>query len=120
MGMSPFVIICRKVPHHLLDLSKLSIGEKFRNTASVMAEQILDVQEEVRLKLEKSNVKYKEAADKKRREKIFCEGDIVMVYLQRGRIPGGAYNKLKQKKYGPLRLWRRLVITFILWIFQTI
>jgi len=46
-----------------------------------MAKQVIDVQEEVRLKLEKSNAKYKETTDKKRREKFFCERDMVMVIL---------------------------------------
>ena len=76
--MSPFAIVYRRVPHHLLDLAKLPIGEKFRSATSAMAEQILDVQEEVRLKLEKSNVKYKATADKKMREKVF-EGDMMVV-----------------------------------------
>ena len=55
------------------------------------------------MKLEKSNAKYKATADKKRREKIFCEGDMVMMYSQRERIPVSAYNKLKQKNMGLLR-----------------
>jgi len=42
-GMLPFSIVYQKVPHHLLDLDKLPIGEKFRNAASVMAEQAIDV-----------------------------------------------------------------------------
>ena len=58
-----------------------------------MVEQVIDVQEEVRLKLEKFNAKYKETADKKRREKIFCEGDMVMIYLRKERVPAGAYRK---------------------------
>ena len=72
-GMSPFAIVYRKVPYHLLNLAKLPIGEKFSSAGSVMAEQILDFQEEVQLKLEKSNAKYKATTDKKRCEKIFCE-----------------------------------------------
>jgi len=58
-GMSPFAIVYKKVHRHLLELAKLPIGEKFSSAASAMTEQILDVQEEIRLKLEKSNVKYK-------------------------------------------------------------
>jgi len=46
-----------------------------------MAEQVLNIQESVRLKLEKSNAKYKKTADKKKREKVFKERDVVMVYL---------------------------------------
>ena len=68
-GLSPFIIVYWKVPHHLLDLANLPIWKKFSSAASTMAEQILDVQEEVWLKLEKSNAKYKAAADKKRRDK---------------------------------------------------
>jgi len=64
-SMSPFSIVYRKVPHHLLDLAKMSIEYKFSSVASIMAEQVLDVQEEVRLKLEKSNARYKTATDKK-------------------------------------------------------
>jgi len=81
--MSPFAIVYRKVPHHLFDVAKLQIEEKFSSAASIMVEQDIEVQEEVQLKLKKSNAKYKEAADKKRREKIFCEGDMMMVYLRK-------------------------------------
>jgi len=42
--------------------------------------------------LEKSNESYKSAADKKRREKIFKEGDMVMKYLRKKRIPVVPYN----------------------------
>ena len=45
--MSSFAIIYRKVSHHLLDLAKLPIGEKFNSAASAMAAQVLDVQESV-------------------------------------------------------------------------
>ena len=69
-GMSPFSIIYQKVPHHLLDLAKLPIGEKFSNAASVMTEQAIDIQKEVRTRLEKSNARYKATADK-RRENVF-------------------------------------------------
>ena len=43
-GMSPFSIVYRKVHHHLLNLVKLAIGEKFSNAANAMAEQAIDVQ----------------------------------------------------------------------------
>jgi len=53
-GMPPFSIVYQKVLHHLLDLAKFPIGEKFSSAASVMAEQTIDVQKEVRTRLEKS------------------------------------------------------------------
>ena len=35
----------------------------------------------------KSNKKYKAIADKKRREKLFEEKDMIMIYLRKERIP---------------------------------
>ena len=85
-GMSSFSIVYRKVPHHLLDLAKLPTGKKFSNAASAMAMQAIDVQKEVRTRLEKSNARYKSAATKKRKEKVFEEGDMVMIYLRKKEI----------------------------------
>jgi len=42
-----------------------------------------DIQEEVRLKIEKFNKKYRAIADKKRQEKLFEEEDMMMVYLRK-------------------------------------
>jgi len=105
--MSHFSIIYRKIPHHLLELIKLPIGKRFSSAASAMAEQVLDVQESVQSKLEKSNAKYKIATDKKRREKVFEEGDMMMVYLRR-EIPAGSYNKLKPRKYGLFKIVKKI------------
>ena len=101
--MSPFSIVYRKVPHHLLNSAKLHIDEKFSSVSSVMTEQTIDVQKEVRTGLEKFNARYKTAADKRMREKVFKEGDMMMVYLIKEGIPTRPYNKLKPKRYGPFR-----------------
>jgi len=42
-GMLPFSIVYRKVPHHLLDLAKLPISEKFSNAVSARAEQAIEL-----------------------------------------------------------------------------
>jgi len=108
MGMSLFSIVYWKVSHHLLDLAKLSIGKKFSNVASSITEQAIDIKKEVRTGLEKSNARYNATANKRRREKISEEGDMVMVYLRKERISAGSYNKLNLKKYDPFKIVKKI------------
>ena len=60
------------------------------------------------MNLEKSNVKYKAAADKKRGEKFFEERDMVMVYLRREKNSARAYNILKPKKHGSFKIVKKI------------
>ena len=59
-----------------------------------MAELISKVQNEVKEALQRSTLKYKEHADKKRRETHFKVGDKVWAFLRRERLPKGRYSKL--------------------------
>ena len=76
--------------------------------AKNVAEHVQSMQAEVRQKLEQANAKYKKAADKHRREKLFKEGDMVMVFLRKERFPLGTYSKLKLKKYGPYKILKKI------------
>ena len=58
----------------------------------------------MKLKLEKSNKKYKENADKSRRHHVFEVGDEVMVHLKKRRFPIGTSSKLKMRNFGPCRI----------------
>jgi len=69
---------------HALDLAPLPKLPGMSIAAEHMADKIKAIQEKVRTNLEESNAKYKAAADRKRRAKIFQIGDLVMVYLRKG------------------------------------
>jgi hypothetical protein len=62
----------------------------------------------VQQKLEESNMTYKKTTDKKQRKKVFKEGYIVMFYLRKDRFPREMYNNLKNKKYDPYLIIRKI------------
>ena len=107
-GKTPFQIVYCCPPHHALDLVPLPKLPGLSIAAYNIAERIIAIQDQVWQNLETSNAKYKAAADKKRRVHIFQAGDLVMVYLRKGRLPVGTYNKLKDKKYGPFQILRKI------------
>ncbi len=106
-GHSPFSIVYTKVPRHVVDLLKLPSKENskaaitFGNNYDELFKEIKDV-------LESSNKKYKQLADKKRRPMSFQVGDQVMVYLRKERLPAGVHGKLRQKKYGPYTISKKI------------
>ncbi|KAI4384269.1 hypothetical protein MLD38_002445 [Melastoma candidum] len=107
-GRSPFSIVYLKPPNHVLDLCTLPSSTKRSVAAQNLATQVQSTISEVKTKLEESNARYKEVADKHRRKKVFEEGEEVMIFLRKERIPAGQYNKLRQKKYGPFKIVRRI------------
>jgi hypothetical protein len=107
-GKSPFQIVYGKNPQGVLDLVQLPVGDRVSDDAEAFAEQLHQLQQDVRSKLQDSNARYKVAADVSRRRHVFDTGDLVMVYLRRERFPTGTYHKLKYKKIGPCRILKKI------------
>ncbi|KAL6129099.1 hypothetical protein ACLB2K_072452 [Fragaria x ananassa] len=107
-GRSPFSIVYTAIPKHVVDLVKLPRLPGVSVAAESMAKDVQFVQVEVKARLEVTNAKNKAAADKKRRLKVFKEGDAVMVFLRKERFLVGTYNKLKPRKYGPYQILRKI------------
>ena len=105
-GHAPFEVVYTKPPAMTADLLPVSLGQ--RHAADDFAERAVAVREDVTQKLQKSNQRYKTAADQHRKLKVFAEGEEVMVFLRRERIPTGTYNKLRPKKIGPFKILRRI------------
>jgi hypothetical protein len=100
---SPFEIVYGRTPKHAIDLADLPKLRGVSVAAKHLAKRVKSIQEEVRQPLEEFYAKYKTAASKSRRSKIF-QGDLVIVYSRKGRLPTDTSGRLKNKKYGPCKI----------------
>ena len=73
-----------------------------------MADLMKKLHEEIRLKIEESNAKYKKYVDQKRRNQSFQEGDLVMVYRHKERFLSNSYSKLSKRKIGPYKIIKKI------------
>lgn len=105
---TPFEIVYTRAPKHTMDLIRLPPSTDVNYNAEEFAERIQHIHNEVKKNLKEANSRYKFATDKHRREKIFNEGDLVMVHLRKNRFPVGTYSKLKNKKIGPFRVHQKI------------
>ena len=86
----------------------LKLPSHSSKSAEALADRITSTLEDVKLKLTEANAKYKASADEHRREKVFKEGELVMVHLTKSRFPAGEFHKLQAKKLGPFRIQQRI------------
>ena len=106
--LSPFAVVYSFTPRIPLDLLPILSPSGKSIAANNFANQLNDTHAKVQATLAETYAKYKAAADKHKRPKIFKECDRVMVFLRKERFPTGTYNKLKPKKYGPFKVMRKI------------
>ena len=106
--LSPFAVVHSFTPRIPLDLLQILSPRGKSIAANNFANQVNDTHATVQATLAETYAKYKAAADKHKRPKIFKEGDLVMVFLRKERVPTGTYNKLKPKKYRAFKVLRKI------------
>ena len=79
----------------VLDLSRLPLSKEEHLKATELANFVQQLHANIKKKIKASNAKYKAQADKKKRQVIFKEGDLVRVILTKGRNPAGPNTKLQ-------------------------
>ncbi|KAK0586027.1 hypothetical protein LWI29_038243 [Acer saccharum] len=104
----PFEVAYGRAPSHILDRVPIPNLGKSSMEAEELAAHVREIYEQVRLNLKEANDRYKRTADAKRRDVEFHEGELVMVYLRKERFPAGTYHKLKNKKFGPCRILKKI------------
>ena len=92
----------------MIDLVALPMLKRVHPKAEDMANAMQQVHQQVKIKLETTNAKYKAAADLHRKHVLFKVGDLVWVLISKDRRPEGQYAKLRQRKYGPCRVLNRI------------
>lgn len=107
-GFSPFHIIYGLIPRGPVDLSSLPDLTRVHGVAQDFVTDIKRIHEIAHTNLEASADKYKASADSHRRRLMFEVGDLVWAVLTKDRMPSHAYNKLKAKKFGPLKVLERI------------
>ncbi|PKU75814.1 hypothetical protein MA16_Dca018315 [Dendrobium catenatum] len=105
-GKSSFSIVYTKLPNHTMDLAVLpKCSSKLAADFTVQFSSML---QEVREKLAKSNARYKEDANRNRRERNFKPGDFVMIRMRRERFPQAYKSKLSPRKIGPFAVLKQI------------
>ena len=76
-------------PSSVFDLVALPMPKRVHPKAEDMANVMQQVHQQVKVKLEATNAKYKVAADLHRKHVVFEVGDIVWVLISKDRRPKG-------------------------------
>ena len=108
LGFSPFKVVYGFVPRGPLALSTLPQPGEFHGRAVELIDELSVVHARAQDNLQGTAIKYKRAADKHRREVNFQVGDQLWAVLTKDRFPIGQYNKLKDRKIGPVAVVERI------------
>jgi len=98
---SLFRIVYTKSPTHALDLVLLLKILRLSIAVDNIAQQVQQIQLDVRHKLEQATYNYKATTNKTQRVKVFREGSYVMAHLCSNRFLVETCCKLKSCKYMP-------------------
>ncbi|GKB42146.1 RNA-directed DNA polymerase [Tanacetum coccineum] len=72
------------------------------------SEQIKELHRSVQEQIIRHNKQYKEHADKRRKQVLYREGDLVWIHLRKERFPAGRFGKLKPRGDGPFRVLKKI------------
>ncbi|GJZ58121.1 reverse transcriptase domain-containing protein, partial [Tanacetum coccineum] len=79
-----------------------------REKGADQSEQIKELHQSVQEQIIRHNKQYKEHADKRRKQVLYREGDLIWIHLRKERFPAGHFGKLKPRGDGPFRILKKI------------
>ncbi|GJS95133.1 RNA-directed DNA polymerase [Tanacetum coccineum] len=81
---------------------------RFSEEGADQSEQIKELHRSVQEQIIRHNKQYKEHADKRRKQVLYREGDLVWIHLRKERFLAGRFGKLKPRGDGPFRVLKMI------------
>ncbi|GKA93453.1 reverse transcriptase domain-containing protein [Tanacetum coccineum] len=103
-GKSPFEVVYGRNPITPLDLVPVTEVGQFSEEGADQSEQIKGLHRSVQEQIIQHNKQYKEHTDKRRKQVLYWEGDLVWIHLRKDCFPAGRFGKLKPRGDGPFRV----------------
>ncbi|XP_074304655.1 uncharacterized protein LOC141639422 [Silene latifolia] len=107
-GHSPFEVVYGINPYVPLDLIPLPKDELIHKDAEAKLKSMLKLHQQIREWIESINSTYQRKSNKRRRSRIFKEGDLVWVNLRKERFSSKRKNKLMPRAEGPYKVVQRI------------
>ncbi|GJT87586.1 transposon ty3-I gag-pol polyprotein [Tanacetum coccineum] len=107
-GKSPFEVVYGRNPITPLDLVPVPEVGQFSKKGADQSEQIKELHQSVQEQIIRHNKQYKEHADKRRKQVLYREGDLVWIHLRKEHFPAGRFGKLKPRGDGPFRVLKKI------------
>ncbi|GJY82760.1 putative CCCH-type zinc finger family protein [Tanacetum coccineum] len=105
---SPFEVVYGRNPITPLDLVPVTEVGQFSEEGADQSEQIKELHRSVQEQIIQHNKQYKEHTDKRRKQVLYWEGDLVWIHLCKDRFPAGRFGKLKPRGDGPFRVLKKI------------
>nr|GEV38516.1 RNA-directed DNA polymerase [Tanacetum cinerariifolium] len=105
---SPFEVVYGRNPITPLDLVPVLEVGQFSEEGADQSEHIKELHWSVQEQIIRHNKQYKEYADKRRKQVLYREGNLVWIHLRKESFPIGCFGKLKPRGDGPFRVLKKI------------
>ncbi|GJZ03035.1 RNA-directed DNA polymerase [Tanacetum coccineum] len=107
-GKSPFEVVYGRNSITPLGLVPILKVGRFSEEGADQFKQIKELHRSVQEQIIRHNKQYKEHADKRRKQVLYREGDLVWIHLRKERFLAGRFGKLKPRGDGPFRVLKKI------------